>query len=135
MAVATAPPGMSAGGMSATTLIPYNQRTETVWRGKRGQGAAGARWSIAASRCSWRRRCKQGHRCRRSSVELVVKSVMKMALRSLLASDQSVLLRRKETPLVPIIQTHGDVSKMEENLVLLKYLWRNCNLKRDLINQ
>lgn len=50
-----------------------------------------------------------------------------------LASDQSILLRRKETRLVPIIQkTHGDVSKMEENLVHLKYLWRNCNLKRDL---
>jgi hypothetical protein len=75
--------------------------------------------------------CKQGHQCRRSLVELV-KSVMKMTLRSLLASDQSILLRRKGTRLVPIIQTHGDVSKMEENLVLLKYLWRNCNLIRDL---
>jgi hypothetical protein len=34
MAVTTAPPGMSTGGMSATTLMPYNhnQRTETVWR-------------------------------------------------------------------------------------------------------
>lgn len=55
-----------------------------------------------------------------------------MALRSLLASEQSILLRRKETRLDPIIQKHGDVRKMEENLVLLKYLWRNCNLIRDL---